>query len=106
MDLVVSAYALARLLPREEQYGLISQIQRAAVSVPGNIAEGQGRESLKPFLNHLGIARGSLAELDTLLLLAVRLGYLAEAALADVNGQIIEVRRLLRGLVRSLEARL
>ena len=106
MDLVVSAYALAILFPREEQYGLISQIQRAAVSVPGNIAEGQGRESLKPFLNHLGIARGSLAELDTLLLLAVRLGYLAEAALADVNGQIIEVRRLLRGLVRSLEARL
>ena len=89
-----------------EQFGLTSQIRRAAVSVPANLAEGQGREAPKPFLNHLGIARGSLAELDTLLLLAVRLGYLAEADLTGIGGQIIEVRRLLRGLARSLEAKL
>ena len=106
MDLVVTAYDLARRLPREEQYGLISQIQRAAVSVPANIAEGQGREAPKPFANHLGIARGSLAELDTLLQLAVRLSYLPETALAEFNRQNIEVRRLLRGLLRSLEARI
>ena len=101
MELVSTAYGLSGRFPREEQYGLTSQVQRAAVSVPANIAEGQGREAPKAFANHLGIARGSLAELDTLLLVAVRLGYVAET----VSGQIIEVRRLLRGLIRSLEAK-
>ena len=105
MDLVPMAYELAKRLPRQEQFALTSQIQRAAVSIPANIAEGQARETPKAFCNHLGIARGSLAELDTLLLVAVKLGYVVEPELNEISGRIIEVRRLLRGLVRRLEAR-
>ena len=105
MELVPSVYGLSNRLPKEEQFGLISQIRRAAVSVPANIAEGQAREGSKAFSNHLSIARGSLAELDTLLLLSVRLGYLMEPDLAAVTAQIIEVRRLLQGLLRTLLTR-
>jgi four helix bundle protein len=102
MDLVVAIYGLTRDWPREEVYGLTSQIRRAAVSVPSNIAEGQGRQSPKEFLNHLSMAYGSLMELETQLVIAARLGYVAqdpcEATLAQAN----EVGRLINGLCNSI----
>lgn len=103
MDLVPAVYKLARRLPREETYGLTSQIRRAAVSIPANIAEGQARRHRAEFSQHLGIARGSLAELDTLMILAVKLGYLSEADVELLGSAMIEIRRLLQGLIQSLD---
>jgi len=104
MDLVVESYRLSRLLPKFEIWGLASQIQRAAVSVPANIAEGQGREHLGDYVRHLSIANGSLMELETHLLLLIRLNYFAEPDLACALALTAEVGRMLTGLTQSLKA--
>ena len=78
MNLVEMIYKLTASFPNEEKYGLTSQMQRAVVSIPSNIAEGYGRDSRKEYLYHLSVSRGSLAELETQLLIAIRLKYLAE----------------------------
>lgn len=75
MDLVEQVYVLTRTFPKHEIYGLASQMQRAAVSVPSNIAEGHAREHLKEYLQHISVARASLAELETQLEIAARLQY-------------------------------
>ena len=77
MDLVAESYILSGKLPKTEIYGLASQIQRSAVSIPANIAEGQGREHLGDYLHHLSVANGSLMELETHLLLVSRLGFVS-----------------------------
>lgn len=77
MDLVVESYRIASLLPKAELYGLRSQIQRAAVSIPANIAEGHGREHLGDYLHHLSAATGSLMELETHFLITEKLSFLA-----------------------------
>src|SRR5438477_6917920 len=76
MDMVVEIYRLAKLLLKDEQFGLVSQVKRAAVSVPANIAEGHGQLHKGVFLRHLSIAKGSLTEVETHLQIAVRLDYL------------------------------
>src|SRR6266850_5911802 len=76
MDLVADCYTVTKQFPREELYGLTAQLRRSAVSVPSNIAEGRGRRGIGGFLYHLSVANGSLVELETQLLIAVRLGYL------------------------------
>jgi four helix bundle protein len=105
MDLVVESYRLAKFLPKSETFGLTSQIQRAAVSIPANIAEGHGREHLGDYLRHLSIANGSLMELETHILLMQRLyriGSEAQIALAMTD----ELGRMLSGLTKSLKERL
>ena len=78
MDLVEEVYCLTKAFPRHEVYGLASQMRRAAVSIPSNIAEGYARQHRKEYLQHLSIAQASLAELDTQLEIAARLGYLSQ----------------------------
>ena len=88
--------------PKSEQYGLVSQMRRAAVSVPSNIAEGQGRRSAKDFVRFLYVARGSLAELDTQAVLAHSFGYLTDESHGEVARQIDELQRMLFALIRTL----
>lgn len=103
MNLAQTIYDLTRNFPKEEIYGLTSQVRRCAVSVPANIAEGQGRRSKKEFQQFLGHARGSLLELDTHLELALRFGYIDSEAYQNVLPQVQEVGRILNGLLRSLD---
>lgn len=102
MDLVEDVYRASKDFPREEIYALTSQIRRAAVSIPSNIAEGQGRRTTADFLRHLSIAYGSLCEVETQILIARRLKYIAQARLDDVMSRAGEVGRLLNGLMASL----
>ena len=106
MDLVEGVYRLTQSFPREEAYGLVPQLRRAAVSVPSNIAEGQARDHLREYLHHLSMAQGSLAELETQLEIAGRLGYAStepgEQLLSDTAG----VAKQLRALRTALERRL
>jgi four helix bundle protein len=102
MDLVEVVYRSTSGFPKEEIYGLTSQVRRAAVSVPSNIAEGQGRTSTRDFLNFLSIAAGSLCEMETQLLIAQRLHYLAATASTELLNRSAEVARVLHGLRRAL----
>ncbi len=102
MDLTVRIYHLTKSFPKEETYGLISQIRRAAASIAANIAEGQGRRSSKEFQQFLANARGSLPELDTHLELSFRVGYLNKEQHTELKSKISEVGRILNGLMRSL----
>ncbi len=105
MELVPEIYRLTGRLPKQEDYGLTSQLRRAALSVPTNIAEGHGRQHTGEFVQYLSIARGSLAELQTLLILIVRLGYSKEEELSTANELITDIRMLLFGLMRRLQAK-
>ena len=100
MELADNVYRLQKSLPKEELYGLGDQIRRAAVSIPSNIAEGFGRDSDKDFSHFLSIARGSLYETKTQLLLAERLGYLVPPG--SIFSLFDEVGRLINGLRNSL----
>lgn len=102
MDLVAETYQLTRLLPSDERFGLVTQMQRAAVSIPSNIAEGHGRKSTGAYLNHLSIAAGSLAELETQFHIAVRLNYAEATCIEPLLLQTAEIGRMLSGLRSSL----
>lgn len=102
MDLVERVYAATKQFPKEELYGLTSQIRRAAVSIPSNIAEGQGRKSTNEFLHHLSIAYGSLREVETQILIAGRLHYLAQEEINHLLELSAEVGRIINGLSKSL----
>ncbi len=106
MRLTSCVYRFTNGLPNHERYGMISQIQRAAVSVPANIAEGHARDSTRDFLRHLAFARGSLAELETLLMIADDLGYSADSETNGILQQCDEASRMLRGLQNSLRRKL
>jgi four helix bundle protein len=102
MDIVEDVYKVSRSFPREEIYALTSQIRRAAVSIPSNIAEGQGRRTTADFLRHLSIAYGSLREVETQTIIARRLKYIAQSQLDEIMNRAGEVGRLLNGLMNSL----
>jgi four helix bundle protein len=106
MDLVVACYRMAEKFPKSETYGLTVQLQRAVVSVPANIAEGQGRNHTKEFINHLSIAYGSLMEVETPLQIAARLAYLAQSEVDDLLVKTNEIGRMLNGLMQSLNRKL
>ena len=99
MDLVQQVYALTRDFPRHEVYGLTSQIQRSAVSVPSNIAEGHSREHLKEYIHHLSIAHGSLAELETQFEIARRLEYLSAEQFGETLKRMASLGRQLYALL-------
>ena len=102
MDLVEQVYRIAKTLPTEGRYGLTSQIQRAAVSIPANVAEGHGRTHRGDYLHHLSMARGSLAELETHLTLAVRLDLLDREAVLPIWELCQRVGQLLNALIAAL----
>ena len=95
-------YEATALMPVDERFGLIAQMRRAAVSIPANIAEGQGRRTKGEFLNHLSIAYGSIRELETHAMLARDLGLLSEETVAPIMEGLAEVGRLVNGLANSL----
>jgi four helix bundle protein len=106
IDFVVEAYKLTGRFPRAELYGLTSQLQRAAVSIPANIAEGAGRVHTREYIHHAGIARGSLFEAETHIIVAQRLGFVSEEDVRPLLTAVAEVGRLLHGLIVSLERKL
>ena len=95
-------YLLVNKLPKEELYSLSSQIRRAAVSIPSNIAEGQARNSTKEFIHFLSIARGSKAELQTQLLICVDVGYISEEEVKTVMNLTEEVGKMISSLIQKL----
>ena len=103
MDLTVAVYKLVKLLPKEETYALSDQMRRAVVSIPSNIAEGQGRNSDKEFIQFLSIARGSLWELETQIEICLRIGYIDQSMATDTNNLIAEISKMLNALSNSLK---
>lgn len=102
MTLVKEVYLQTENFPKSETYGIVSQIQRAAVSIPANIAEGAGRDSDKEFSRFLDIANGSAFELETLLLLSVGLQYLSEEVNKTLSLEIVEIQRMIYGLKQKI----
>ena len=98
MDMAVGVYEISKRFPRTETYGLTSQITRAAASVPANIAEGNARATSKDYAYFLSVARGSLMETETFLMLAVKLTYLSDAEAQPVLGLISEISRMLTSI--------
>jgi len=105
MNFVAEVYRSTQAFPASELYGLVSQLRRAAVSIPSNIAEGQARLSTGEFKQFLGHARGSLMEVETQVLVSAELGYLKSNQSAALLDSAAEIGRLLNGLIRSLPAR-
>ena len=102
MELVTESYRIAKLLPADERFSLTDQMRRCAVSIPSNIAEGQGRITPGEFRQHLGIARGSTLELETQLDIAVRLTYLTPDQATPSLSLLDEVRRMLNSLIAKI----
>ena len=102
MDLVESIYRLTASLPASEQFGLIAQMRRSAVSVPSNIAEGYGRQATGEYRHHLLICRGSLLELETQLLLCRRLNYVQKDEADAVLNEIAEISKMFGSLISKL----
>ncbi len=98
MVLVTEIYRVTRTFPKEESYGLVSQVRRAAVSVPSNVAEGYSRNSRNELYHFVGQARGSLAEIETQIEIARNLGYLSEEKNSELQEHVAEVGRMLTGL--------
>jgi four helix bundle protein len=102
-QLCLEVYRITRGFPGEEKYGLISQIRRATVSVPSNIAEGYGRKTTREYIRSLYLAYGSNCELETQILLSNDLGYMKAQEKESLQGNIEEVERMLKALIKSLE---
>ena len=98
VDFVVAVYAATAVFPSDERFGLTSQIRRAAVSVPANIAEGSARKTRKEFLQFLSIAQGSSSEVETELLIALKLGFLKKEVYEELKQEIESIGRMLIGL--------
>jgi four helix bundle protein len=102
VDLAVRIYGVTKDFPKEEVYGLTSQLRRCAISVPSNIAEGAGRNTKKDFNKFLGISNGSTCELDTQLIIAQRINFIDALALESLQSEITEIQKMNWSLKRSL----
>jgi len=102
VDLSVECYGLSKRFPKEETYGLMSQVRRSAVSIAANIAEGHGRKHLGDYLHHLSVAKGSLMELETHLVIAQKLEFVSNRDLESVLRKTDSVSRMLSGLITKL----
>lgn len=102
IDLVIHIYRSSSEFPSDERFGMTQQIRRAAVSVPANIAEGRGRGTPRDYRHFLLQARGSLYEIETMTLIAQRIGYLSDSDADELQRKTTEVIRPLKGLIRSL----
>jgi len=102
VDLVLNIYKATERFPKEEKFGLTSQIRRAAVSIPTNIAEGAARNSSKEFAHFVSIAQGSASELETELIIAYRLGYLSETLFSKPLADLEQIGRMITGLTQRL----
>ena len=106
MDLAAGVYEMTRKFPNHEKWGLGSQLQRAAVSIPANIAEGHAKDSTKQFLFHVSVARGSVAESETHLMLADRLGYASREIINHLLELCDRISKMLQKLQKSLRAKI
>ncbi|MCT8998350.1 four helix bundle protein [Chelativorans intermedius] len=106
MDLAVDCYEITHSFPKEELYGMTSQIRRAAASVAANVAEGHGRENTGSFVQFLRVSQGSLKELETYLLLASRLELIDEARTQNLLGATEEIGKMIRSMIRRLQERM
>lgn len=106
IPLVKQVYLLTEHFPKSEQYGLSSQLRRAAISIPSNIAEGYCRKSTKEYLRHINIAYASLAEIEAQLFIAVELGFMDATLMTSIESQTEELGRMLNGLTSALEKKL
>jgi four helix bundle protein len=105
IDFVVALYETTEKFPKEERFGLTSQLRRAAVSIPANIAEGAGRKSYKEFAHFLSNSQGSASEVETELLIASKLSYLDDSSYQCLRSSLDEIGRMLTGLCQHLEKR-
>ncbi|WP_457611274.1 four helix bundle protein [Lutibacter sp.] len=103
IDLVAEVYKVTKAFPKNEEYGITSQMRRSAISVPSNISEGAGRDSKKEYIRFLNISIGSLSELETQMIIAQRLKYINDSTIFD---EIIKVRKLLMGLKKYLVSKI
>lgn len=103
IQIVKEVYRLVKKLPKEETYALSDQLRRAAVSIPANIAEGQAKQHTRDYRRHLTIAKGSLAEVDTLFVIAGELGYIQQDEIARMESKLRDLRMPLQGLINRLE---
>jgi four helix bundle protein len=104
-ELVKLVYQLTKSFPKEEIYGLTNQIRRSAVSIPSNIAEGVGRQSVKETLHFLHIAKGSLNELETQLFLSFDVGYISEKEIKNIFETLISCKKLLNGFINYFKTK-
>lgn len=104
VEMAVEIYKITSEFPKNQQYSLVNQIERAVVSVSSNIAEGAGRKGRKEFIQHLSIAKGSLYELETQLVISNKVGFLSQEKMEDLINKIEEIGKMLNGLKRSLES--
>jgi len=106
MDLVAEIYLITKQFPKEELYTLTSQIRRAAISIPSNIAEGRSKRSTKDYMRFLNVSYGSLSELETQLMIGQKLGYIASNKLDPMLDETANIGRMINGLLSSLDRKL
>nr|WP_321407735.1 four helix bundle protein [uncultured Carboxylicivirga sp.] len=106
MDFVTKIYHYTEIFPESEKFGLTNQIRRAAVSVPSNIAEGFGRNSLPDFIRFLNIARGSLFELQTQIEISRNLNFLQQEIFEELENNAVEIEKIINALIKSLKIKI
>ena len=106
IEFVTNVYQITKGFPKEEIYGLTNQLRRASVSIPSNIAEGAARKHNKEFVQFLFVALGSASEIETQLVISKNLKFIGENEYLKLNEEIVEIRKMLNGLIKSIKSKL